>query len=72
MPPSRGRVKDPFGNIWWVTAQVEDVPEEVMWQRLQEPRYAENMRYAQESLDAALTGAASNWSSAPLRSDDAR
>ncbi|MGN7860244.1 VOC family protein [Microbacterium sp. 22303] len=65
-----GRVKDPFGNIWWITAQVEDVPEEVMWQRLQEPRYAENMRYAQESLDAALTGSASGWSSAPVRSDD--
>ena len=42
-----------------------------MWQRLQEPRYAENMRYAQKSLDAALTGSASNWSSAPLRSDEA-
>ncbi|MFE6996864.1 VOC family protein [Microbacterium sp. NPDC057659] len=62
-----GRVKDPLGNIWWITQQVETVPEEVMWQRLQQPTYAENMRYAQESLDAELSGSASSWSSAPVR-----
>jgi uncharacterized glyoxalase superfamily protein PhnB len=67
-----GRVKDPFGNIWWVTAQIESVPEDVMWQRLQEPRYAANMRYAQESLDEVLSGTAAGWSSAPLRTDATR
>ncbi|GAA5195328.1 VOC family protein [Microbacterium jejuense] len=60
-----GRLKDPFGNIWWVTQQVESVPEDVMWQRLQQPEYAENMRYAQESLDAELSGSAVGRSSAP-------
>src|SRR5690606_32591460 len=25
-----GRIKDPFGNIWWVVSHVEDVPEDVM------------------------------------------
>ena len=39
-----GRIKDPFGNIWWVVAHVEDVPEDEMWQRLRQPAYAEVMR----------------------------
>ena len=43
-----------------------------MWQRMQEPRYAENMRYAQESLDEVLSGTATGWSSAPLRTDAPR
>ncbi|MDQ7876979.1 VOC family protein [Microbacterium sp. QXD-8] len=60
-----GRVKDPLGNIWWVTQQVETVPDDVMWRRLQQPEYAENMRYAQESLDAELSGSAAGRSSAP-------
>ena len=59
-----GRIKDPFGNIWWVASQVEVVPEEVMWQRLQEPVYAEQMRVAQATLDAELAGRAEGRSSA--------
>lgn len=62
-----GRVRDPFGNIWWVVSQVEDVPEDVMWQRLQEPRYATGMRVAQETLDAELAGRTHGRSSAPVR-----
>ncbi len=62
-----GRVKDPFGNVWWVVSQVEDVPEEVMWQRLQDPVHAEQMRVAQETLDAELSGRTHGRSSAPVR-----
>jgi PhnB protein len=62
-----GRIKDPFGNIWWVASQVEDVAEEVIWQRLQEPVYAEQMRDAQATLDAELAGRAQGRSSAPVR-----
>ncbi|MCK9795938.1 VOC family protein [Isoptericola sp. 4D.3] len=62
-----GRLKDPFGNIWWVVSQVEDVPEDVMWQRLAQPVYAEQMRVAQETLDAELSGRARGRSSAPVR-----
>ncbi|MEV0976188.1 VOC family protein [Streptomyces sp. NPDC049915] len=62
-----GRVKDPFGNVWWVVAPVEDVPEDEMWKRLQEPRYAESMRVAQETLDAELSGRPQGRSSAPVR-----
>lgn len=62
-----GRVKDPFGNIWWVVSHVEDVAEDVMWERMQDPVYAEQMRVAQATLDAELTGRAQGRSSAPVR-----
>ncbi len=62
-----GRIKDPLGNIWWVVAHVEDVPEEEMWKRLREPEYAEGMRVAQETLDAELSGHSRGRSSAPVR-----
>lgn len=62
-----GRVKDPFGNIWWVVARVEDVSEDQVWKRLQEPVYAQAMRVAQETLDAELSGRRRGQSSAPVR-----
>lgn len=64
-----GRIKDPFGTIWWVVAHVEDVPEEEMWKRLSMPVYAEAMRVAQETFDAEMTGRGSGRSSAPVRTD---
>jgi uncharacterized glyoxalase superfamily protein PhnB len=59
-----GRIRDPFGNIWWVVSHVEDVPEDVMWQRLREPVYVEAMRVAQETLDTELSGRRQGRSSA--------
>ncbi len=53
-----GRVRDPFGNIWWVDTHVEDVPHDVAMARLAEPEYAAQMRDAQETLDRELGGAA--------------
>ena len=51
-----GRIRDPFGNIWWITAVVEEVaPDEVM-RRLPEPAYAQAMQEAQETLDRELSG----------------
>ena len=50
------RVRDPFGNIWWVMSHVEDVPEDEMWRRMAEPGFAELMRIAQQTLDAELSG----------------
>ncbi len=61
-----GRIRDPFGNIWWVVSHVEDVAEDVMWERLQDPVYAEGMRVAQETLDAELSGRQEGRSSAPV------
>jgi PhnB protein len=65
-----GRVRDPFGNIWWVVGRVEEVGEDEMWRRLGEPRYAEAMRLAQETLDAELGGRRQGQSSAPVRPAD--
>ncbi|WP_420081998.1 VOC family protein [Streptomyces sp. JL4002] len=62
-----GRVRDPFGNIWWVTSRVEDVPPDRAWERMSEPKYADAMRAAQETLDAALSGREKGVASAPRR-----
>ncbi|MFE2153745.1 VOC family protein [Streptomyces lavendulae] len=62
-----GRVRDPFGNIWWVMSHVEDVAPDLAWQRMAEPKYAEAMRTAQETLDAALSGRATGVASPPKR-----
>jgi uncharacterized glyoxalase superfamily protein PhnB len=61
-----GRIGDPFGNIWWVVSQVEDVPEPEIWERLQQPAYAEAMRVAQETFDAELSGRGQGRSSRPI------
>lgn len=62
-----GRVRDPLGNIWWVVSHVEDVAEDEMWRRLQDPVHAESMRVAQETLDAELSGRREGRSSAPVK-----
>jgi hypothetical protein len=49
------RVRDPFGNIWWITATVEDVAPDEVFRRLSEPQYADTMQQAQETLDRELS-----------------
>lgn len=61
------RLRDPFGNIWWVSCHVEDVTEDQMWERLQDPVYSERMQVAQATLDAELSGRPVGRSSAPVR-----
>jgi len=61
-----GRIRDPFGNIWWVMAHVEDVPQDEVWTRMAEPRFADAMRVAQETLDAELSGSENGTASAPV------
>jgi uncharacterized glyoxalase superfamily protein PhnB len=61
-----GRLRDPFGNIWWVTQRVEDVDPEEMIRRLGEPHYAAVMQDAQETLDCELSGRSTGWSSKPV------
>ena len=61
-----GRVRDPFGNIWWVTTQVETVSPDDSWSRLGEPAYSAAMREAQETLDAELSGLPTGRASAPV------
>ncbi|MEU9992450.1 VOC family protein [Streptomyces sp. NPDC048045] len=62
-----GRVRDPFGNIWWVMSRVEHIAPDLAWQRMSEPKYAEAMRTAQETLDAALSGREAGVASPPQR-----
>lgn len=62
------RIRDPFGNIWWIETQIENLSEDEMWNRLQQPEYAEDMRTAQETLDVELSGRSTGSSSAPVRS----
>ena len=63
-----GRVRDPFGNIWWISAVVEDVAPEEGMRRLAEPQYAEAMRDAQETLDRELSGRTDRVVSRPVTS----
>ncbi|GAB7037094.1 MULTISPECIES: VOC family protein [Catenuloplanes] len=63
-----GRVRDPFGNIWWIVTVVEVVPPEVGLRRLAEPAYAEAMREAQETFDRELSGRTNSVVSRPLTS----
>jgi PhnB protein len=51
-----GRIRDPFGNIWWVTTQVEIVEPDEAMRRLAQAPYAEAMRDAQESFDHEMVG----------------
>jgi PhnB protein len=46
-----GRVKDPFGNVWWIITRVEQLTDQEKWQRASEPKYIENMRIAQQTFD---------------------
>ncbi|MFE5804859.1 VOC family protein [Streptomyces sp. NPDC056491] len=62
-----GRVRDPFGNIWWVTSRVEEVAPDEAWRRMAEPKYAASMRTAQQTLDAELGGRATGVASTPQR-----
>jgi len=60
------RIRDPFGNIWWITAVVEDVPAEEVMRRLAQPAFEAAMRDAQETLDRELTGRDHGSASRPL------
>jgi PhnB protein len=51
-----GRIRDPLGNIWWITAVVEDLSFEEVMRRLPEPVYAQAMSDAQATLDRELSG----------------
>jgi PhnB protein len=50
-----GRVRDPFGNIWWISSVAEVVEPGEGMRRLAEPRYIEAMHDAQQTLDRELT-----------------
>jgi PhnB protein len=49
-----GRLRDPWGNLWWVHERVEELDWPEMQKRLADPEAQKNMRYVQASLDEAL------------------
>ena len=56
-----------FGNIWWVVSRTEQVSPDQSWQRMSEPRFADAMRDAQQTLDAELSGRRTGVASTPQR-----
>ena len=42
-----GRVRDPFGNVWWIHEHIEDVDEAEAMRRLQDPEFIKAMEYVQ-------------------------
>ena len=49
-----GRVRDPFGNIWWIQTHVENVDPQDIAKRATEQEYLDAMRYAQKSFDSEM------------------
>ncbi len=49
-----GRVRDPFGNIWWIQTKVEDVDPAELGERFGQPDYVEAMQYFKTTLDEEL------------------
>jgi PhnB protein len=42
-----GRVRDPFGNFWWLQTRVEEVAPDELNRRWSDPHWAEAMLYVQ-------------------------
>ncbi|MEU1388395.1 MULTISPECIES: VOC family protein [unclassified Nonomuraea] len=42
-----GRVRDPWGNLWWIQTHVEDVSAEEVERRLADPGFVKAMEYVQ-------------------------
>lgn len=48
------RLRDPFGNLWWVQTHVEDVADAEMERRTGEPQHLEDARVSAETLDREM------------------
>jgi PhnB protein len=44
-----GRVRDPFGNLWWIQQRVEELSEEEAGKRMGEAKWQKAMAYVQQS-----------------------
>jgi PhnB protein len=53
-----GRVKDPWGNLWWIHQRVEEVALEEMARRASDPASMAAMGYVQDSLRAEMSNRA--------------
>jgi hypothetical protein len=50
-----GRVRDPFGNIWWIQQRLENLTPEEIGKRAGEGKYTDAMQYLQSTLDRELS-----------------
>ncbi len=48
------RVRDPFGNVWWIQSRFEEVDYEEMAQRAGEQKYIDAMKIAQDTFDQEM------------------
>lgn len=48
------RVRDPFGNLWWIQTRVENVSEEDATERLAQEQYLNEMHASATTLDRAM------------------
>lgn len=55
------RIRDPWGNIWWIQTHVEDVPEEEVARRMEDERFLADLRASAETLDRAIRRIDSTW-----------
>jgi uncharacterized glyoxalase superfamily protein PhnB len=44
-----GRVRDPFGNLYWIQTRIEDITEEEMNERWSDPVFSKAMEYMQSA-----------------------
>jgi PhnB protein len=45
-----GRIKDPFGNIWWIQTHIQDVDQKKMEERAKDPSSIKAMKYFEDTL----------------------
>jgi uncharacterized glyoxalase superfamily protein PhnB len=50
-----GRVRDPWGNVWWIQEHAEDIAPEELARRAQDPSFQDAMQYVQTSLSRELS-----------------
>ncbi|MTV27573.1 VOC family protein [Nitriliruptoraceae bacterium ZYF776] len=48
------RIRDPFGNLWWVQTHLEDLDDAEIERRMAEPAYVDAMERFADTLDDAL------------------
>jgi PhnB protein len=56
------RIRDPFGNIWWIHSRVENLSREEVERRAGEQKYIDAMHYVETSLQNELSSGSPKFS----------
>lgn len=48
------RIRDPFGNLWWINTRIEEVPEAEIAARMEQQEYLDDLALAMTTLDDEL------------------